>query len=78
MTPSWRCSHPPGLVELDCTAVHAHRHRLASPHRLEEDGGVEVVLPQRKVGLDAQIALAQGDKNRNLQELGLRFYSSIK
>jgi hypothetical protein len=54
-------------MKLDCTTINAHRHHLASPHRLEEGGGVEVVLPQGKVGSDAQIALTQGDENRNLQ-----------
>jgi hypothetical protein len=44
-----------------------HRHCLTLPHCLEEDGGTEVVLPQGKVRPDAQIALTQGDENRNLQ-----------
>jgi hypothetical protein len=35
--------------------------------RKTKAGGVEVVLPQGKVGPDAQIALTQGDKNHNLQ-----------
>jgi hypothetical protein len=35
----------PALAKLDRTAAHAHRHHLTPPYRLEEDGGIEVVLP---------------------------------
>jgi hypothetical protein len=35
--------------------------------RKTKAGGAEVVLPQGKVGSNAQIALTQGDKNRNMQ-----------
>jgi hypothetical protein len=54
-------------MKLDRTATDAHWHRFAPPHHLEEDDGAEVVLPHGKVGPDAQIALTQGDKNRDLQ-----------
>jgi hypothetical protein len=40
---------------------------LLTVSRKTKAGGVEVVLPQGKVRPDAQIALTQGDKNRNMQ-----------
>jgi hypothetical protein len=46
------------LAQLDHAAADERRCRLTLPNRLEEDGGAEVVPPQSKVGLDAQIALA--------------------
>jgi hypothetical protein len=48
----------PGLAQLDRAAADECRRRLTPLNHLEEDGGAEVLPPQSKVGIDAQIAHA--------------------
>jgi hypothetical protein len=55
------------LAQLDRAAADEHRRRLTPPNHLKEGGGAKVGPPQSEVGLDAQIALAHGNEDRDLQ-----------